>query len=187
MQDLHGTGENRLQSERAHADFRCTGTQRKAVTPQEPRPDLTCGLWRVSWGGGGWLWLPVGARSLVAETQGNTNWHKLSRRSFSTKTWPCPLVLEHLRPNNQQDKNTQTHHPSADRMPEAILNSHIILNEISPTKKDKYRMTSVMCGIQKTDTKEFMYKTETDSQTSETSLRSPKGKGSREGYTRRWN
>ena len=43
MQDLHGSGENRLQSERAHADFKCTGTQRKAVTPQEPWLDLPVG------------------------------------------------------------------------------------------------------------------------------------------------
>ena len=38
----------------------------------------------------------------------------------------------------------------------------IILSEVSQTKKDKYRMTSLIGGILKNDTNELIYKTETD-------------------------
>ena len=38
-------------------------------------------------------------------------------------------------------------------------------------------MMSLMCGIQKNDTKELTYKTETDSQTQKTNLWLPVGKG----------
>ena len=38
-------------------------------------------------------------------------------------------------------------------------------------------MISLICGILKSDTKEFIYKTETDSQTLKTNLWLPKGKG----------
>lgn len=84
-------GKQRLQSGRAHADSRCTGTQHKAVPPQEPWPDLPVGC-GGSPGEAGVTWLPVGSRSLVAETPGNTTSIKLSSRSFSTKTWPGPTV-----------------------------------------------------------------------------------------------
>ena len=46
----------------------------------------------------------------------------------------------------------------------------IILSEVSQTEKDKYCMISLICGIQKDDTNELIYKTETDSQTSKTNL-----------------
>ena len=42
-------------------------------------------------------------------------------------------------------------------------------------------MTSLICGIEKDDTNELIYKTETDSQTSKTNLWLPKGKGGEEG------
>ena len=52
----------------------------------------------------------------------------------------------------------------------------ITLSEIRQTEKDKY-MKSLTCGILKsTDTNEFIYKTEIDSQTLETNLWLPKGK-----------
>ena len=41
----------------------------------------------------------------------------------------------------------------------------IILSEINRTENDKYHMISLICGIQKNDTNELIYKTETDSQT----------------------
>lgn len=102
-------------------------------------------MWRVSWGGGGCcgsLWeqghwwqrrqgIPIGVSSpggLLAPRPGPAQ---------------QPTVLEHLQPNHQQDRNTQTHHPSADRTPEAIRSLPTILNGISPTEKDRYRMTSV--------------------------------------------
>ena len=53
----------------------------------------------------------------------------------------------------------------------------IILNEVSQTEKDKYRMISLICGILKKKTNELIYKTETDSQTQKTNLWLPKGKG----------
>ena len=41
----------------------------------------------------------------------------------------------------------------------------IMLSEVSQMEKDKYHMISLICGISKTnDTKEFIYKTEIDSQ-----------------------
>ena len=41
----------------------------------------------------------------------------------------------------------------------------IILSEVSQTEKDKYHMISLICGILKKDTNEFIYKTKIDSQT----------------------
>ena len=38
-------------------------------------------------------------------------------------------------------------------------------------------MISLICGILKNDTNEFMYRTETDSETSKRNLRLSKGKG----------
>ena len=40
----------------------------------------------------------------------------------------------------------------------------IILSEINQTQKDKYDMTSLMCGILKQGTNEHIYKTDVDSQ-----------------------
>ena len=49
--------------------FMCPGTQGKAVTPQEwVRP--TCRFWRVSWGGGDWLWPTVGQGHWQRRPQG---------------------------------------------------------------------------------------------------------------------
>ena len=41
----------------------------------------------------------------------------------------------------------------------------IILSEVSQTEEDKYHMILLICGILKNDTNEFIYKTDTDSQT----------------------
>jgi len=38
------------------------------------------------------------------------------------------------------------------------------LSEVRQTEKGKYQMTSLVCGVSKTDTCELIYKTETDSQ-----------------------
>ena len=40
----------------------------------------------------------------------------------------------------------------------------VILSEINQTQKDKYDMTSLMCGILKQGTNEHIYKTDVDSQ-----------------------
>ena len=45
------------------------------------------------------------------------------------------------------------------------MDLEIILSEVSQIEKDKYHMISLICGIQKNDTNELIYKTETDSQT----------------------
>ena len=42
---------------------------------------------------------------------------------------------------------------------------NIILSEVSQTEKDRYYIISLICGIQKNNTNESIYKTETDSQT----------------------
>ena len=49
----------------------------------------------------------------------------------------------------------------------------ILLSEISWTEKDKY----LICLILKNDTNEFIYKTETDSQSQRMNLWLPRGKG----------
>ena len=50
----------------------------------------------------------------------------------------------------------------------------IILSEVSQKEKDKYHMMLLICGIQKNDTNELIYKT--DSQTQKANLWLPKGK-----------
>ena len=52
----------------------------------------------------------------------------------------------------------------------------IMPNEVNQTEMGKY-MISLIREIQKTDTNELIYKTETDSQTYKTNLWFPKGKG----------
>ena len=56
----------------------------------------------------------------------------------------------------------------------------IILSEVSQTEKNKYHMTFLICGIQKNDTNELIYKTEIDSQTQKANLWLPKGKQGRD-------
>ena len=105
MQELYRTGENRNSTLGGHTQgFTYTGTQHKAVTPQEPGldPPTSEGLL------GRW----ERARTLLAEAPENTNWCELSWRS---PFWHQDLalsnslqvpVLEHFRPNNQQVRNT---------------------------------------------------------------------------------
>ena len=57
----------------------------------------------------------------------------------------------------------------------------VILSEVSQKEKDKYHMISLISGILKNDTNGLIYKTETDSQTSKTNLRLPKGRDGGEG------
>ena len=45
------------------------------------------------------------------------------------------------------------------------VNLENILSELSETEKDKYRILSLTCGVQKNDTDELMYKTEIEPQT----------------------
>ena len=53
----------------------------------------------------------------------------------------------------------------------------IILHEVSQTEKDKYQMIiTYMWNLTKNDTKELIYKTETNSQISKSNLWPPKGK-----------
>ena len=40
----------------------------------------------------------------------------------------------------------------------------VIVSEVSQTEKEKYNVTSLMCGIYKVNTSELIYKTETDRQ-----------------------
>ena len=57
----------------------------------------------------------------------------------------------------------------------------VILSDISQTEKDKYRMILLSVENLKSGSKELIYKTETDLQTSKTNLWLPKGKGWGEG------
>ena len=51
--------------------------------------------------------------------------------------------------------------------------------QVKLSQKDKTSVMSLICGIQKKkkDTNEFIYKIEIESQTKNTNLRLPKGKG----------
>ena len=55
----------------------------------------------------------------------------------------------------------------------------IIQNEVSQVDKDKYHMISLIGGIFKKDTNEFIFRTVTDSWTLKTNLCLPKGTGGR--------
>ena len=57
----------------------------------------------------------------------------------------------------------------------------ILLSEISWTENDKYHMIQLICLILKNDTNEFIYKTETDSQTQRMNLWLPGEMGREEG------
>ena len=46
----------------------------------------------------------------------------------------------------------------------------VILSEVSQTEKEKYCMTSLICGNLKRNTNELIYKTERDSQTQKMNL-----------------
>ena len=50
-------------------------------------------------------------------------------------------------------------------------------SEISQTEKDRYRIVSVICGIQKNGTDELICKAEIESQMQKTNLWLPKGEG----------
>ena len=61
---------------------------------------------------------------------------------------------------------------------DANLLETVILNEVSHTKKEKYRMILLLCEIlKKEDPNEHIYKTETDPQTQKTNLCYQRGKG----------
>ena len=53
----------------------------------------------------------------------------------------------------------------------------IILSEISQTETDKYHDITYRQNLKKKDTNEFIYKSETNSQTQRTDLWLPNGKG----------
>ena len=53
-----------------------------------------------------------------------------------------------------------------------------IITILKQTEKDKYHMISLTCGILKNDANEFIYKTETDSQT-ENQFSVSRGEGKR--------
>ena len=57
----------------------------------------------------------------------------------------------------------------------------IILSKVSQTVRDKHYMISLICGIYKNDTNEFICRTGTDSQMLKTNLRLPKKIGGRGG------
>ena len=61
----------------------------------------------------------------------------------------------------------------------------ITLSEVSQTEKDKH-MVSLTCGIEETNTNEFIYKTETDSQAWKANLQLSKGEGGGQGQIRSW-
>ena len=59
----------------------------------------------------------------------------------------------------------------------------IILSEVNQTKKDKYHMISLICGILKNNTAELTYETEMDSQIQKTTIWLPKGRNKLEAWS----
>ena len=59
----------------------------------------------------------------------------------------------------------------------------IILSEVNQTKKDKYHMISLICGILKNNTAELTYETEMDSQIQKTNIWLPKGRNKLEAWS----
>ena len=53
----------------------------------------------------------------------------------------------------------------------------VIQSEVSQKEKDKYRITSLICGIQKNDTDELICKAEIESQMQKTNLWLPRDGG----------
>ena len=53
----------------------------------------------------------------------------------------------------------------------------VIQSEISQKEKDKYRIISLLCGIQKNGTDEFICKAEIELQMQKTNLWLPRGEG----------
>ena len=64
VQELHTTGENRFHSKRVYTRFHVHGDTGQSSDSIGAWAKPTCGSWRVSWGGQGWLWLTVGTRTL---------------------------------------------------------------------------------------------------------------------------
>lgn len=101
-----------------------TGTEYKAVTPQEHGLDLRASLGGSTRDvGAGCGSKRQGARTLVAEAPGNTDWHKVT--ILAPKPGFCQQlqapVLGCLGPNNQQSGTEP--HPSADGLPKVVLSS----------------------------------------------------------------
>ena len=91
-----------------------------------------CGSWSVSWEGGGWLWLTVGARTLVAEAKGILIGMSSPRGChFGTETWPHPIACR-LQCGDASGQTTSRGvtqpHPSVDRLLEVVLSSQVPLN-----------------------------------------------------------
>lgn len=81
MQELHRTWENKDSTLRWHMQgFMCTGSQDKAVIPQEPGPDLPVGLGRSS-GEAQSALAHCRARTSEAEALENIYCHDLSQKS----------------------------------------------------------------------------------------------------------
>ena len=101
-----------------------TGTEYKAVTPQEHGLEQRASL------GGSTRDVGAGcgskrqeARTLVAEAPGNIDWHKVTilapKPGYNQQLQAA--VLGYLGPNNQQGGTEP--HPSADGFPKVVLSS----------------------------------------------------------------
>ena len=112
MQDLHRNDRNQDSTLEGHThSLTCTGTQGKAVTPQEPELDLPSGL------GGSSLEAGVSCGFCGKKDNGGRGHreYSLALVLLEVTTWQqnlAPpnslqaLVPEHLRLNNQQGRNT---------------------------------------------------------------------------------
>ena len=104
----------------------------KAVTPQEPEPDVTTGLGRTPgeagvgcgslWGQGHWWRRPQGTFIGVCSPGGH---------HLGTKTWPHPTAcrLQCWDDSGQTTNGVGTQpHPSADKLSKAVLSQRLPIN-----------------------------------------------------------
>ena len=139
-----GWRKERLHSWRTHTRYHVHWDPSQNSTSIGTWTTCTYATWRVSWGGGSWLYPTVGARRLVAETSGYSSQYELSWKSphwhkdlAPSNSLQAPL-LERLRPNNQQDRNIAP--PSTHRLSKVILSSQPPQNTLPDTTQPTRRM-----------------------------------------------
>ena len=111
VQELHRTGGNRDSTLVGHTQVSCALGPRDSIGPWARH---TCRPWRVFWGGGGQLWLTVGARTLLVEAPENIHWCELFQRLPSWHSdWSHPTVCSLQRWNaSDQTASRWEHSPT---------------------------------------------------------------------------
>ena len=127
-------GKQRFHSWRAHTRFHVHWDPAQSSNSIGAWAGPTYESWRVSWGGWDWLWITMGG--------GQGHWWQRTQRiliglssprgcHFGTKTWcyPAAYRLQCGNALGQTTSRIETQpHPSADRLPKAVLSLRPPLN-----------------------------------------------------------